>query len=73
MSVNEFFYKGFNIILQVYGEREFVFRGFVFYDDGNGMTSERVTCANAIFANKEAAFMNGFEYVKNVVDNNLLS
>ena len=71
MTVNEFFYKGINIIVQVFGEQQFGFRGFVFYDDGNGITSERITGGNYSFSNREEAFKYGSQYIRWVVDNNL--
>ena len=72
MSVNEYFYKGVNIILQVSGEREYKFTGFVFFDNGNGVTTERVTGGNTMFASREEAFKYGSQYISWVVDNNLL-
>lgn len=73
MSVNEFFYKGISVIMQVYGDREFTFRGFMFFDNGNGITSERITCGKVAFASREEALKCGSQYIRWVVDNNLLS
>lgn len=70
MSVQEFWYKGVNVILQVFGDDRFCFRGVLFFDTDSGVTTERVL-SDAVYPTKDEAFQSGFEHVKKFVDENL--
>ncbi len=70
-AVQEYFYNGIDIILQVYGEEGFSFRGFMFFDTGNGVTTERVSGDNKTYRTVEDALAHGFEHIKQYLDGNL--
>lgn len=71
MSVKEFFYEGLEIILQVYDEQGFLFKGIIFLDTEHGVVTERIAGNNKAYQTMEDAFQNGFEHAKKFVDSGL--
>jgi hypothetical protein len=70
LSVHEFWYKGVSVILQVFGEHEYCFRGFMFIENDGELTTEKVL-GDMAYPTKDAAFQSGLEHVKKYVDDNI--